>query len=132
MKCHVCGSRMQPAVTDLPFKVRDLCKTPPFAQFLCQAQILILKILNVFLWLKFSHSLNLNKIEHFSKVSVNDTTIVIMKDLPVIQCDGCSEYLIDDPVLLKHLAASIPGGIQTRCLYPCLPVMSALGANIRK
>ena len=26
----------------------DLCKTPLFAQFLCQAQILILKILNVF------------------------------------------------------------------------------------
>ncbi len=47
----------------------DLCKTPPFAQFLCQAQILILKILDVFLWLKFSPSLNLNKIEHFSKVS---------------------------------------------------------------
>ena len=36
---------------------------------LCQTQILILKILNVFLWLKFSPSLNLNKIEHFSKVS---------------------------------------------------------------
>ncbi len=48
---------------------RDLCKTPPFAQLLCQAQILILKILRVFLWLKFSPSLNLNKIEHFSKVS---------------------------------------------------------------
>ena len=30
---------------------------------------------------------------------VNDTTIVIMKELPVIQCDGCSEYLLDDPVL---------------------------------
>ncbi len=48
---------------------RDLCKTPSFAQFLCQAQILILKILNVFQWLKSSPSLNLNKIEHFSKVS---------------------------------------------------------------
>jgi len=47
---------------------RDLSKTPSFAQFLCQAQILILEILNVFLWLKFSPSLNLNKIEHFSKV----------------------------------------------------------------
>ncbi|OEU66874.1 MAG: hypothetical protein BA867_05025 [Desulfobacterales bacterium S5133MH16] len=50
--------------------VRDLCKTPPFAQFQRQAQILILKILNVFLWLKFSPFLVLNKIEHFSKVSV--------------------------------------------------------------
>lgn len=32
---------------------------------------------------------------------VNDTTIVIMKDLPVIQCDGCSEYLLDDLVLKR-------------------------------
>jgi hypothetical protein len=24
-----------------------------------------------------------------------------MKDLPVIQCDGCSEYLLDDPVLKR-------------------------------
>ena len=30
---------------------------------------------------------------------VNDTTIVIMKELPVIQCDGCSEYLLDDAVM---------------------------------
>ena len=52
MKCHVCGSRMQSIITDLPFKV-------------------------------------------------NDTAIVIMKDLPVIQCDGCSEYLLDDPVLKR-------------------------------
>ena len=29
----------------------------------------------------------------------NVTTIVIMKELPVIQCVGCSEYLLDDPVL---------------------------------
>jgi len=50
--------------------VRDLCKTPLFAQSRRQAQILILKILNVFLWLKFSPSLALNKNEHFSKVSV--------------------------------------------------------------
>ena len=48
---------------------RDLCKTPLFAQFLRQSQILILEILNVFLWFKFSPSLNLNKNEHFSKVS---------------------------------------------------------------
>ncbi len=32
---------------------------------------------------------------------VNDTTIIIMKDLPVIQCDGCSEYLLDDLVLMR-------------------------------
>ena len=50
--------------------IRDLCKTPPFAQLLRQAQISILKIFNIFLWLKSSPSLNLNKIEHFSKVSI--------------------------------------------------------------
>ena len=32
---------------------------------------------------------------------VNDTKIVIMKDLPVIQCKSCSEYLLDDPVLKR-------------------------------
>jgi outer membrane lipoprotein-sorting protein len=53
--------------------MQELCKTPLFAQFLCQVQILILKILNVFLWLKFSPSLNLNKNEHFSKVSMPGT-----------------------------------------------------------
>jgi hypothetical protein len=50
--------------------LRDLCKAPLFAQFLRQTQILILKILNVFLRLKLSPSLNLNKNEHFSKVSL--------------------------------------------------------------
>jgi hypothetical protein len=50
---------------------RDLCKTPPFAQFRRQAQILILEIFNIFLRLKFSPSLDLNKIWHFSKVSGN-------------------------------------------------------------
>ena len=65
--------------------LRDLCKTPPFAQFRRQAQILTLEILNVFLWLKFSPSLDLNKIEHFSKVSLpnafafNKTAIVNIK-----------------------------------------------------
>jgi len=36
-----------------------------------QAQIVILKISNIFLWLKFSPSLNLNKIEHSAKVSLS-------------------------------------------------------------
>jgi len=44
-------------------------KTSPFAQYLRQAQILILEILHVFLWLKFSPSLILNKIEHFETAS---------------------------------------------------------------
>jgi len=40
-------------------------KTPPFAQSRRQAQILILEIPYVFLWLKISPSLTLDKIEHF-------------------------------------------------------------------
>jgi len=51
----------------VPFS-QDLYKTSLFAQFLRQTKILILEILNVLLWLKFSPSLNLNKNEHFSKV----------------------------------------------------------------
>jgi hypothetical protein len=41
----------------------------PFAQYLRNAQILILEILNVFLWLKFLPSLILDKIEHFETAS---------------------------------------------------------------
>ncbi|MCD6154034.1 MAG: hypothetical protein J7J07_09045, partial [Syntrophobacterales bacterium] len=37
-----------------------------------QAQILILEISNIFLWLKSSPSLNLNKIEHSAKVSESE------------------------------------------------------------
>ena len=50
MKCHVCGSNMDPLTTDLPFKA-------------------------------------------------SETTIVIVKGLPVLQCNNCSEYLLEDPVL---------------------------------
>ena len=52
MKCHVCGSKMKPLTTDLPFKV-------------------------------------------------DDTTIVIIKGLPVLQCESCSEYLLDDSVMKR-------------------------------
>jgi len=32
---------------------------------------------------------------------VSDRTIVILKDLPVAQCEECSEYLIADAVFAK-------------------------------
>lgn len=32
---------------------------------------------------------------------VSDTTIVIVKSLPVLQCGGCGEYLLEDPVLQR-------------------------------
>ena len=50
MKCQVCGSDMQPLITDFPFKV-------------------------------------------------GEKSIVIIKDLPVLQCENCREYLIEDPVM---------------------------------
>jgi YgiT-type zinc finger domain-containing protein len=50
MKCHVCGSKLKPMITDLPFKV-------------------------------------------------SETTIAILKDLPVLQCDNCTEYFLEDSVM---------------------------------
>jgi YgiT-type zinc finger domain-containing protein len=53
MRCHVCGSTMEPITTTLPFKV-------------------------------------------------NQTTVVIVKNLPVSQCTGCREYLLDD-LIMEHV-----------------------------
>ena len=50
MRCSLCGSKLTPLITDLPFKV-------------------------------------------------SDTSIVILKGLPVLQCDNCREYLLDDLVM---------------------------------
>lgn len=32
---------------------------------------------------------------------VGDKTIIIVKELPVFQCETCSEYLLDDPVMAR-------------------------------
>jgi len=32
---------------------------------------------------------------------MNETTIVILKDLPVLQCNNCNEYLLDDSVMKR-------------------------------
>lgn len=50
MKCHMCGSKLEPLVTDLPFKI-------------------------------------------------SNTTIVILKSLPLLQCENCGEYLLDNAVM---------------------------------
>ena len=52
MKCTVCGGRMSPVVTDLPFKL-------------------------------------------------SEERIVILKQLPVLQCQTCREYLIEDAVMAR-------------------------------
>ena len=48
----------------IPYRSRRLSENGYFPQSLRQAQILILEILNVFLWLKFSPSLILQEISH--------------------------------------------------------------------
>lgn len=52
MKCQVCGGPLEPARTDMPFKI-------------------------------------------------DARRIVIFKELPVLQCGSCAEYLIDDPVMAQ-------------------------------
>ena len=52
MKCHVCGERMVPTISDLPFRL-------------------------------------------------GPTTIVVLKQLPVLECVNCSEISIEDPVMGK-------------------------------
>ena len=34
-------------------------------------------------------------------LKVSNQTIVIFKDLPVVQCEGCPEYLIDDVTMTR-------------------------------
>ena len=34
-------------------------------------------------------------------LKVSDRTIVIIKNVPVLQCNGCPEYLLDDAVMTR-------------------------------
>ena len=45
---------------------------------------------------------------------VTDTSIVILKGLPVIQCAGCPEYLIEDEVLRRvdEILSKVEGGTE--------------------
>lgn len=44
---------------------------------------------------------NMQKIKTDLPFKANISTIVIMKALPVYQCENCSEYLIKDDVMVK-------------------------------
>ena len=68
---------MKDIVITLCHRWREPCKSPLFAQFLRQAQILILEILNLILWLKYSPYLNLHKNKHFLKVSFLNLLVCI-------------------------------------------------------
>ncbi len=45
---------------------------------------------------------------------ISDTTIVILKGLPVLQCASCPEYLIEDEVLRRvdEILAKVEGGTE--------------------
>ena len=45
---------------------------------------------------------------------VSDTSIVILKGLPVLQCARCPEYLIEDEVLrrVNDILAKVEGGTE--------------------
>lgn len=45
---------------------------------------------------------------------VSDATIGILKDLPVVQCARCPEYLIEDEVLRRvdEILARVEGGTE--------------------
>ena len=45
---------------------------------------------------------------------VSDTAIVILKNLPVVQCVKCPEYLIEDAVLRRvdEILARVDGGTE--------------------
>jgi len=43
----------------------------------------------------------LEKVNTNLPFKVNQDCIVIIKDLPVLQCQNCSEYLIEDAVMEK-------------------------------
>ena len=112
--------------------LRDLCKTFPFAQFLHQSQIVILEILNVFLStlgnakhltlgrLKSLPSpgsrsgifdLNLNKIEHYSKVPLFFGVLTVILGNSIMQ-----EVLLRPPGLRLTKDPSIV--IPTDQYYP--------------
>ena len=44
----------------------------------------------------------------------SDHAIVILKSMPVLQCENCTEYLIEDPVLSRvdEILAGISGATE--------------------
>ena len=48
------------------------------------------------------------------RLKVSDTTIVILKGLPVLQCARCPEYLLEDEVLrrVEEILARVEGGTE--------------------
>ena len=47
---------------------------------------------------------------------VSDSSIVILKSLPVVQCQNCPEYLIEDDVLRRvdEILSNVNGGTELK------------------
>lgn len=50
---------------------------------------------------------------------VGDTRIVIVKNLPVVQCGNCPQYLIEDAVLgrLDQILAGVDGSAELEVIH---------------
>ena len=44
---------------------------------------------------------------------VSEATIAILKEVPVFQCENCSEYLLDDSVMKQVEDVLVKTGIKT-------------------
>ena len=90
-------------------------KTSPFAQSLRQAQILILEIFNIFLWLKFSPSLTLDKIEHFETASSGEgdtqNPVVSYGDIMLIDSHAHLDMQNFDKDREKVIERAVNGGL---------------------
>jgi YgiT-type zinc finger domain-containing protein len=57
---------------------------------------------------------DLNPIETDLPFKVDENSILILKALPVLQCENCREYLIEDPVMnrVESLLKRAPTGTE--------------------
>ncbi len=65
-------------------------------------------------------------------LKVSDQTIVVVKKLPVLQCDGCIEYLIEDAVMAKvdELLARVDRSTELEVVpFAVLPTRASTGRS---
>ena len=65
LKCHVCGSRMNPVTSLFPFRL-------------------------------------------------SDTSVVVLRDLPILQCENCTEHGLEDQVMarVEEILDSVDGAAE--------------------
>lgn len=82
MKCHICGGKMSPVITDMPFKV-------------------------------------------------SNTSIVIIRQMPVDECVNCGQYLIDDSVMecVERKIKNVGSGSELEIIQYANLAHASLGIN---